>query len=191
MNSSADDPSEKLPDKTSDEALERRLAQLVPRVLSEDLLADLRSSSPDQLSATGASVENDPSRTELLVAGESFQSVRRFLPFTIAALITVSGVALVHFLTGSAVDSPIASGGIVAAPVSGNLFDRMVPISTESSVQEIESSGDLVAVAGHGPMQPVVLRYEISECWVDPLTNTSVQVIRPREELAFRQVPTF
>ena len=70
-------------------------------------------------------------------------------------------------------------------------IDRpFVEVSSERSLREIEEN-DIVVVDGVGPMRPVVLHYESAQCWVDPDTQTSVQVIVPWQEMIFYPVSTY
>ncbi len=50
---------------------------------------------------------------------------------------------------------------------------------------------DVVEVEGYGLMRPVTLHFETAQCWIDPETETSVQVIHPWQELVFYPVNTY
>jgi hypothetical protein len=119
----------------------------------------------------------------------------RAVPLGIAALVTLSGVALLHRVANlpplasvasysQAVDDP--SNDWAADPVD----PTFVEVSSERSLREVEEE-DIVVVDGLGPMRPVLLHYEAAQCWVDPETQTSVQVIVPWEEMIFYPVSTY
>ena len=104
----------------------------------------------------------------------------KFVPLGIAALVMTTGILLV----GKLANSPTIHANIDVD------FDDMIPVSMENSLRETESS-DIVVVDGLGPMHPVMLHFETAQCWIDPETNTSVQVIQPWQELVFYPVATY
>ena len=78
------------------------------------------------------------------------------------------------------------SNGAHSEPVD----QRFVEVSSERSLRNVEEE-DIVVVEGIGPMRPVLLHYEAAQCWVDPDTQTSVQVIVPWQEMIFYPVSTY
>lgn len=117
------------------------------------------------------------SRRDAMVSGDAPRWVK-FVPIGIASLVMVTGILLI----GKLANSPV-----IAARVD---FDSMIPVSMENSLRESEPS-DIVVVEGRGPMHPVMLHFETAQCWIDPDTKTSVQVIQPWQELVFYPVDTY
>lgn len=142
----------------------------------------------------------------LFAAERRRQRWTRLVPLGIAALVVFSGIGLLHRLANLPALHPAATspeafaygaaaglagsdssvGNASAIPASHDFF----PISAESSLREVEEE-EIVNVAGLGPMRPVLLHYEAAQCWIDPETNTSVQVIQPWQELVFYPVSTY
>ena len=113
----------------------------------------------------------------------------RAVPLGIAALVTLSGVVLLHRLANLPPAAPVSAYPSVVDATSseapaGSADLPFVEVSSERSLREVEAE-DIVVVDGVGPMRPVLLHYEAAQCWVDPDTQTSVQVIVPWQEMVF------
>jgi len=67
---------------------------------------------------------------------------------------------------------------------------QLVPVSTENMLLQTEPD-EVVEVEGYGLMRPVMLYFETAQCWIDPETETSVQVIHPWQELVLYPVDTY
>ena len=119
----------------------------------------------------------------------------RAVPLGIAALVTLSGVVLLHRLANlpPLEAAPLNSQAVDATSIDGAaepVGSRFVEVSSERSLRDVEEE-DIVVVDGVGPMRPVLLHYEAAQCWVDPDTQTSVQVIVPWQEMIFYPVSTY
>ena len=114
----------------------------------------------------------------------------RVVPLGIAALVTLSGVVLLHRLANLPAVAPQSSFSS-SVDAKGEMIDLpFVEVSSERSLRGVEEE-DIVVVDGVGPMRPVLLHYEAAQCWVDPDTQTSVQVIVPWQEMVFYPVSTY
>lgn len=111
----------------------------------------------------------------------------KFAPLGIAAVVMLTGGLLASKLERSSTrdDTHLAKVSEVAAT-----HRQMVTISLENVLRETESD-DVVEVEGYGLMRPVMLHFETAQSWIDPETETSVQVIRPWQELVFYPVATY
>jgi len=160
--------------------LERRLGNLVPAAPLPGWID------------RAIEIRGGVSRSDAKNALENEKAGRRgwlkFAPVGIAAVVMITGALLATRVERSSTGSGGLGSGddSTLAATSGQL----VPVSMENALRETELA-EVVAVEGYGLMRPVMLHFETAQCWIDPETETSVQVIRPWQELVFYPVETY
>ena len=177
--------------------MEEMLGELRPTeprsAFSRRLEARLKGEQRRKSSRGGAALfGNHPA---LSAAERRRQRWSRVVPLGIAALVTLSGVVLLHRVANLPPVAPAPTPPALVDVSAGNEGAEpvdlpFVEVSSERSLRNVEEE-DIVVVDGVGPMRPVLLHYEAAQCWVDPNTQTSVQVIVPWQEMIFYPVSTY
>lgn len=159
--------------------LERRLGDLVPAAPRPGWIE----------AVTGKAGHGNAPNREIGVEGAGQRGWVKFAPLGMAAVVMITGGLLASRLDRTSTGE--RDGKVVAAaPEVAVAETQLVSVSLENTLRETEPEA-VVEVEGYGLMRPVMLHFETAQCWIDPETETSVQVIHPWQELVLYPVNTY